>query len=63
MWELAYIRHKEGLFAQDQWNAWNKSYSIQFKSEFPDEWWAESRSWVRTDFAAHVDAVYASTKE
>jgi len=60
MWELAYVRHQEGLFAQDQWSSWNKSYSVQFISEFPSEWWAESRKWVRDDFAAHVDAVYAS---
>jgi len=60
MWELAYVRNQEGLFSSDQWNSWNKSYSIQFKSEFPSEWWADSRDWVRDDFAAHVDAVYAS---
>jgi hypothetical protein len=63
MWELAYIRYQEGLFAQDQWYAWNKSYSIQFLSEFPSEWWEGSRSWLRDDFVAHVDAVYASADE
>ncbi len=63
MWELAYVRHQEGLFAQDQWYSWNKSYSVQFVSEFPSEWWAGSRKWVRDDFAAHVDAVYASANE
>ena len=63
MWELAYARNKEGLFAPDQWHAWNKSYSIQFTSEFPDEWWAETRRWVRDDFAAHVDAAYASAQQ
>jgi len=63
MWELAYVRNQEGLFAPDQWNSWNRSNSIQFTSEFPDDWWAETRHWVRDDFAAHVDAVYASARE
>ena len=63
MWELAYVRHQEGLFAQDQWYSWNKSYSIQFTSEFPDDWWAEARQWVRDDFAIHVDAIYVSARE
>ncbi len=63
MWELAYVRNQEGLFAQDQWYSWNKSYSIQFISDFPSEWWEESRKWVRDDFAAYVDAVYASADE
>ena len=63
MWELAFARNQEGLFAPDQWNSWNTSYSIQFTSEFPDDWWAETRQWVRDDFAAHVDAVYASARE
>ena len=63
MWELAYIRHQEGLFPSDQWNAWNKAYSTQFTSEFPEEWWAETRIWFRDDFAIHVDAVYAKVRE
>ena len=63
MWELAYIRHHEGLFAPDQWYAWNRAYSTQFTSEFPDAWWAEARTWVRDDFAAHVDAAYARVRE
>ena len=63
MWELAYIRHQEGLFAPDQWYAWNKSYSIHFTSEFPEAWWAEARTWFRADFAAHVDAAYARVRE
>jgi hypothetical protein len=63
MWELTYVRYQEGLFSSDQWNAWNKSYSIQFKSEFPNEWWEDSRDWVRDDFEAHVDAVYASADD
>ena len=63
MWELAYVRNQQGLFAPDQWYSWNRSYSTQFTSEFPDDWWAETRQWVRDDFAAHVDGVYASARE
>ena len=63
MWELAYVRNQQGLFAPDQWYSWNRSYSTQFTSEFPDDWWAEARQWVRDDFAIHVDAIYASARE
>ena len=63
MWELAYVRYHEGLFSAEQWSAWNKSYSSQFESEYPNEWWEDSRDWVRDDFEAHVDAVFASADD
>jgi len=63
MWELAFIRLKEGLFSPAQWREWDRAYSLQFLSDFPPSWWAETRQWVNDDFAAHVDAVYAEAGE
>lgn len=60
MWELAYVRHKEGLFSAEQWEVWDRAYAIQFKSDFTDQWWADNRQWVRDDFAKHVDAMISS---
>jgi len=62
LWELAFVRLNEGLFSPAQWSEWNRVYSIQFLSEFPKSWWAESRQWVTEEFAAHVDSVYAAAE-
>jgi len=59
MWELAFVRLKQGLFSPAQWREWNTSYSSQFLSNFPYSWWTEARELVNDEFAAHVDALYA----
>ncbi len=59
VWELAYVRHQEGLFSDAQWDSWNKAYSFEFPAMYGEAFWAEARQWVRNDFAAHVDAAYA----
>ncbi len=60
MWELAFVRLKQGLFSPTQWREWNASYSTQFLSNFPYSWWTEARKLVNDEFAAHVDALYAA---
>jgi hypothetical protein len=60
LWELAFVRLKEGLFSPKQWSEWNRVYSMQFLSEFPLSWWAKARPWCTEDFAKHVDSVYAA---
>jgi len=62
MWELAYARHKEGLFSPDQWYGWNRSYSAEFPAVYGEAFWADARKWVRENFAEHVDAAYESAK-
>jgi hypothetical protein len=62
LWELAFVRFKEGLFSPAQWSEWNRVYSIQFINECPKSWWAENRHWVTEKFAAHVDSVYTATQ-
>ncbi len=63
MWELAFVRFRQGLFSTASWREWDKAYSIQFLGEFPPSWWAEARPWVNNDFAEHVDAIYAAASE
>jgi hypothetical protein len=60
MWELAFVRLKQGLFSPADWREWDEAYSTQFLSDFPLSWWIETRHWVNDDFAAHVDAVYSA---
>ena len=60
MWELAFVRNREGLFSPDQWYEWNKAYSFQVTTVFGEERWENARKWVRDDFAGHVDAVFSS---
>jgi len=62
LWELAFVRLKEGLFSPAQWSEWNRVYSIQFLDEFPKSWWAETRHWVTEEFAVHVESVYAAAE-
>ena len=56
--ELAFDRHKEVLLSDEKWNAWNMSYSINIKNDYPEEWWANLRKHYGAEFAEHVDAVY-----
>jgi len=58
MWELAFVRLRQGLFSKAQWREWNAAYSSQFLNHFPPSWWADARKLMNKDFAAHVDALY-----
>ena len=61
MWELAYVRHRQGLYSLEQWNAWNGYYVSDLVDKLPEEWWAEVRPWYRGDgFAQLVDAAYTN---
>ena len=59
VWEIAFIRHRDGQFSSKQWEAWNNYFVDVFTNEFPAESWAEGRDMVPEDFRNHVDAVYA----
>ncbi len=59
VWEIAFIRHRDGQFSSKQWEAWNNYFVDVFTNQFPAESWAEGRDMVPEDFRNHVDAVYA----
>jgi len=59
LWELGFNRNRDGLYDTDLWESWNRYYETEFTSQFPQEWWEESRSFYMQDFQDHVDAAYA----
>jgi hypothetical protein len=58
-WELAFNRHRDGLFSTTQWDGWDNYFETTFVGQFPKESWTEVREWYADDFAGHVDAAYA----
>ena len=59
MWEMAYIRRKNGLLPEAQWRAWNGGWTVTMPNNFPEEWWLEDRFQYNNEFVEHVDAIYA----
>ena len=59
MWELAYVRHRQGLYSTEQWNAWNGYYAMDLVDKLPEDWWAEVKPWYGEGFRQLVDAAYA----
>ena len=58
-WELAFNRHRDGLFATQQWEGWNEYFKVSFTPQFSADKWAEVRDYYAEDFQNHIDAVYA----
>ena len=59
MWEVAFVRHRNGLIETSDWEAWDRSFALGFPERYPQEWWSTWRHGYDSDFASHVDAVYA----
>ena len=58
-WELAFNRHRDGLFSTQLWEGWNGYFKVSFIPQFPADKWAEVRDFYAEDFQSHVDAAYA----
>ena len=58
-WELAFNRHRDGVFSTVLWAGWDNYFDVSLTNEFPAESWAEVRDNFAEDFQNHVDAVYA----
>ena len=58
-WEIAFNRHRDGLFSTQHWDGWNNYFEASFIPQFSAERWAEVRDFYAEDFQDHVDAVYA----
>jgi hypothetical protein len=58
-WELAFNRHRDGLFSTQLWEGWNEYYEVSFPTQFSADAWAEVRDFYAEDFQSHIDAVYA----
>ncbi len=60
MWEVAFVRHNQGMYSREQWQVWNRYYVLDLIDKLPKDWWAEVKPWFGDDFASHVDAAYTS---
>ena len=60
IWEIAFNRHRDGLFSDQQWEGWDNYFEVAFTSRFSEESWLEASHFYAEDFRSHIDAVYAS---
>ena len=58
-WEIAFNRHRDGMFSHEQWEGWNNFYIASLTNQFSVEYWTEVREWYADDFRVHVDSIYA----
>ena len=58
-WELAFNRHRDGLFSTQLWEGWDEYFKVSFTDQFSSDSWAEVRAFYAEDFQSHIDAVYA----
>ena len=58
MWELAFIRHSEGLMPPAQWVAWETSFITSALPYVPKETWDEWRSGYGEEFREYMDQLY-----
>ena len=60
MWELAYVRHSEGLMSSQQWETWSRNSANNVLGMLPqEEWQLYLRDGYAQDFVDYVDAAYA----
>jgi hypothetical protein len=59
-WEIAFNRHRDGLFSTQTWEGWDNYFEVALTSRLSEESWVEARHFYAEDFQSHVNAVYAS---
>ena len=60
VWEIAFIRYRDGLMPASQWQSWDESLSWTVPSRLSHETWTQYRTGYRAEFRSHVDAAYAA---
>ena len=60
VWEIAFIRYRDGLMPASQWQSWDESLSSTVTSRLSIETWNRNRTGYRSEFRSHVDAAYAA---
>ena len=58
-WEIAFVRHRDGVFSDSMLESWEKYFSTSFLEAFSAKQWNEVRNWYGDDFRKHVDAAYS----
>ena len=60
LWELAYVRYREGLMPVNQWETWDDMWSSSMPKDLPRESWLRLRPYYDDEFVEHVNSVYAT---
>jgi len=60
VWEIAFIRHLDGLMPASQWQSWDKSLSSIVTSRLSQDTWDAYSFTYRSEFKDHVDAAFAA---
>ncbi len=63
LWELAFNRHRDGLYSTQLWDGWDVYYSVSLLAQLPEESWQEAKRFYQHDFINHVDAAYAAKSD
>ena len=58
-WEVAFNRHRDGLFSTPQWEGWDGYFKASLTDRLPADSWVEIRNFYAEDFQSHIDEVYA----
>jgi len=58
-WEIAFNRQRDGMFSNEQWEAWDRYLSSVLPNRLSVESWTEIKEWYADDFQGHVDSAYA----
>ena len=56
-WNLAFDRHKDGMFEAEKWEMWNESYETSVDIQYLREWWVESKSGYGVEFSTHIESI------
>lgn len=58
-WEIAFVRHRDGVYSDSRWEAWDMYFRAALPETFAKDHWVEVRHWYEEDFRDYVDSVYA----
>ena len=58
-WEVAFVRHRDGVFSDSMLESWEKYFRAAFLDSFSASQWEDVRTWYGDDFRSHVDAAYS----
>ena len=60
VWEMAFVRYRDGLMPALQWQSWDESFSSTVTSRLSYETWNRFSAGYRSEFRNHVEAAYAA---
>ena len=60
VWEMAFVRYRDGLMPALQWQSWDESFSSTVTSRLSYETWNRFSAGYRPEFRNHVEAAYAA---